>query len=81
MIQHTARRGPEGKHTIIVTAQTIFGVKEMELKCTPMQYVLGAEEYKKGALMQNAFPFLSAEEREFLISGTTPEEWDKISQG
>lgn len=27
-------------------------------------------------LIQDAFPDLSAEEREFLMSGATPEEWD-----
>jgi hypothetical protein len=27
---------------------------------------------------QDAFPNLSADDREFLISGTTPEEWDEL---
>ena len=31
-----------------------------------------------GKLAQDAFPFLSASEREFLITGITPEEWDKL---
>ena len=30
-----------------------------------------------GMLIQDALPHLSASEREFLISGTTPEEWEK----
>lgn len=30
----------------------------------------------EGELIQNAMPHLSADDREFLISGTTPEEWD-----
>lgn len=38
----------------------------------------GHREYCAGALIQQAFPFLSAEEREFLMTGITPEEWDEI---
>jgi len=28
--------------------------------------------------VQDAFPHLSADDREFLISGVTPEEWDEL---
>jgi hypothetical protein len=31
-----------------------------------------------GALIHNVFPFLSADHREFLISGFTPAEWDQL---
>jgi hypothetical protein len=31
-----------------------------------------------GSLVQNAFPDLGADQREFLMSGATPEEWDNI---
>jgi hypothetical protein len=34
--------------------------------------------WKEGEFAQNAFPDLTAEEREFLISGTTPDEWNDI---
>ena len=30
-----------------------------------------------GLLVQNVFPNLSAEQREFLINGVTPDEWNK----
>lgn len=33
---------------------------------------------KTRPLIQNYFPELTADEREFLISGSTPEEWDKL---
>lgn len=52
--------------------------KMMELNCTPAQYKQGIEAYKNGALLQDAFPFLSDGEREFLKSGITPEEWDAM---
>jgi hypothetical protein len=35
--------------------------------------------YNKGILAQNAFPNLSRDEREFIISGITAEEWDEIT--
>jgi hypothetical protein len=63
---------------VLIQASTPFGQKEMVLNCTPDQYLAGLKSYKEGALMQNAFPFLNADEREFLISGTTPDEWDRM---
>lgn len=32
--------------------------------------------WKAGGFIQDAAPNLSADDREFLISGSTPEEWD-----
>jgi hypothetical protein len=32
----------------------------------------------KGVLLQNAFPQLDANQREFILTGITAEEWDKI---
>lgn len=40
-------------------------------------YSLGMQARKKGALIQDAFPTLSAEDREFILSGITPEEWNE----
>ena len=37
--------------------------------------------WRSGTLIQNAMPYLSADEREFLISGTTPAEWDALFAG
>jgi len=34
--------------------------------------------WEDGELVQNAFPYLSADEREMLISGICPECWDKL---
>ena len=31
---------------------------------------------KSGVLIQNAMPNISADDREFLMTGITPEEWD-----
>lgn len=34
--------------------------------------------YHDGQLVQVCFPYLSADDREFLITGSTPEEWDEL---
>jgi hypothetical protein len=41
------------------------------LDITPKQYAA----YLSGALAQQAFPHLSADDREFIMTGITPEEW------
>ena len=33
---------------------------------------------KSGKLVQEVFPNLTAAEREFLMTGITPEEWDRL---
>lgn len=45
-----------------------------EIDVTPEQL----EAWKAGALIQNAMPHLSDDDREFLMTGTTAEEWDSI---
>lgn len=34
------------------------------------------DRYNRGALIQDAFPNLSDDEREFMMTGSTAEEWD-----
>lgn len=35
-------------------------------------------DWKGGMLIQNAMPGISAEHREFLMTGITPEEWNDL---
>jgi hypothetical protein len=35
-------------------------------------------KYNNGALIQNAFPRLNADEREFIKTGITAQEWDSL---
>lgn len=59
---------------IIVKKSMITGeVHQMDLAVTQEQL----EAYEKGMLVQEAFPNLNADEREFILSGITPEEWSK----
>ena len=46
----------------------------MSMTFTRQQY----DDWKAGQLIQNAMPQLSAEEREFLMTGITPAEWDSV---
>jgi len=34
--------------------------------------------WEQGELVQNAMPNLSADEREFIMTGITPTEWDEM---
>lgn len=49
-------------------------VNSMEIDCSEEQL----NQWKNGALIQHAMPHLSADEREFIVSGMTPEVWEKI---
>jgi len=49
-------------------------VHEMDLDITLEQI----ERYNKGELIQNVFTNLSDDEREFLMTGITPDEWDEV---
>lgn len=33
-------------------------------------------QWENGELIQNVFPHLSADEREFIMTGITPQEWE-----
>ena len=48
--------------------------RSMELPITKEQWAA----FQNGALVQDAFPHLSPDEREFIITGMTEEEWDDI---
>ena len=49
-------------------------VNEMHVEATNEQWAA----YDRGELIQRALPHLTKEVREFMISGTTPEDWEKL---
>jgi hypothetical protein len=49
-------------------------VNAMEIDVTDAQL----EEWANGGLIQNVMPHLSPDEREFIMTGITPEQWKKI---
>jgi hypothetical protein len=40
--------------------------------------IIGIRAYNEGEMIQTAFPSVSVDDREFLISGYSPEGWKKI---
>jgi hypothetical protein len=61
--------------TITKTSPITGKVNAMELNISVGHYEQSLQDWENGALIQNAFPTLSADEREFLMTGITPEEW------
>ena len=62
---------------LITKTSVMTGEKnEMLLPVTNEQI----ERWQNGELVQNVFPHLSPSEREFLISGVTPEEWNVVNE-
>jgi hypothetical protein len=61
----------EFTRTSVFTGRTrtlMFQVREQDLKA-----------YENGELVQTCFPYLSSDQREFLISGMPQDEWDMMS--
>lgn len=59
---------------MLVTRKSPFSGQEhsMELPVTPEQLAA----YEAGGFVQDVFPDLDADQREFIASGITPQEWD-----
>lgn len=49
-------------------------INEMDLDITPSQLMA----HNCGNLIQDAFPNLTPGEREFIMTGITPQEWDEM---
>jgi len=54
-------------------------VYEMEFPTmTASQYYDARAKWENGAMIQDAFSFLTPDEREFIMTGTPPHIWDKM---
>ena len=60
-----------------VTRKSILSGKTNTMSLDITQETLDIYEQVHGGLAQAIFPNLNKEEREFLISGITPDEWNK----
>lgn len=61
---------------MIVTKQSAFTGKTHSLDIpVSLDQILA---WQAGALIQNVMPDLSADHREFLMTGVTPEEWEEM---
>ena len=67
------------KHVVIYAIG--FGGKEKSMGGvipSAEKFMVDSAKWAEGANIQDAFPYLDADVREFMISGTTPEEWDQL---
>lgn len=67
-------------NAVVITRRSPFTNKE-----NSMTFAMSNDEYseryfrwQKGELIQEAFDNLNADEREFIMTGITPAEWDKF---
>lgn len=64
----------ENLHEVCVVTRCPFCGKGHEIEVNEIDYL----DWQDGEHAQNAFPYLSANEREMLISGICPDCWDKM---
>ena len=62
------------REVCIVTRPCPFCGRSHEVEVNDMDYL----DWQDGELVQDAFPYLSAGERELLVSGICPTCWDKM---
>lgn len=62
------------RHEICVVTQCPFCGRGNDVEVNEMDYL----DWDDGKMAQDAFPYLSADEREMLISGCCPQCWDKM---
>ena len=62
---------------IIYLNRSILSGKDgsMEFPLSEQEFEASYNAWKSGMLIQEAFPTLNADQREFLMTGITPEEW------
>jgi len=75
MIKHQARPTKNHDYVIVKTAKS-----KMVFNCTMKEYNKGMTAHQSGKSMQDSFPFLTADEREFLLTGLTFEDWATLPE-
>ena len=65
---------PDGNSIVVVSGKCLVTGKDYSITAN-IHHLLA---WKEGIHAQTAFPYMSAGDREFLISGTSPEGWDKL---
>ena len=68
------------ENLVLVTKQSMLSGKTSSMALPIRQ---GQVDYwqQSGDLIQNVFPHLNADQREFLMTGITPDEWDSAFGG
>jgi hypothetical protein len=67
--------GPKGKHMNITRVNPLTGGQNtLNIPVTQTQL----DNWNRGKLIQDAMPNLSEDEREFILTGILPEQWDAM---
>ena len=53
-------------------------INSMDLPLTHREYDRGITKWEDGAYIQDAFPTLNDDQREFIKTGITPQKWREI---
>lgn len=83
MIEFTGRNRMGVSYTVTSTGPVEVEVKVNSKKLAVRASIQQMEEgwirwTVQGNMVQDAFPFLSSSEREFLMTGITDDEWDQL---
>ena len=71
----------EGDKAVRITLQGgLYSGRQAQINCSYQQYEEAIRAYKEGGVIQDVFDFLTPGEREFLLTGMTQEEWDRMSE-
>jgi hypothetical protein len=64
----------------IITRRSPFTgkINHMEIPLSHSEFEKRVTLWQTGMLIQNAFPMLSADQREFIKTGITPQEWEEM---
>lgn len=77
--QEGVYRHPENPlHTIVAKRSPSGEMRGMAYEVDPFRFTLRFNRWKQGMFIQDAFPQLTDDEREFILTGLTPEDWDAI---
>lgn len=57
-------------------SQLTGNISMREIDMSEEAFIKAHTRWATGTLIQNAFPNLDADDREFIVSGNTPEEWE-----
>lgn len=63
---------------MILTKKSIFTGREASMEFPDDMAVRIVRWQASGRKVQDEFPDLTPDQREFLLSGSTPEEWDEL---
>ena len=59
-------------------SQLTGNINMREIAMQEDSFIKAHKAWLAGTLIQNAFPNLDADDREFIMSGNTPEEWTAV---